>query len=150
MVQMGIDPFLVASSVVLVAAQRLARKLCPACRKRTEVDPAKLAELGFSAAEIEQATVFQAQGCGRCNQGYKGRFALLETLEMLDNVRGTVLANGNEMDIKRSAMANGMITLRRAAIRNVVRGATSIEEMLRITAADERVARSTDAAAEDG
>jgi type IV pilus assembly protein PilB len=141
MIQMGIDPFLVASSVILVAAQRLGRKLCDHCKKKVDAPRERLVDLGMTPDEIEGAVIYQANGCRRCAQGYKGRFALLEILEMHDNVRKVVLEGGNDVQIKREALENGMITLRRAAIRNILKGKTSIEETLRITTADERKAK---------
>src|SRR5439155_11035178 len=77
MIQMGVDPFLVASSVLAVAAQRLARKLCQFCRKPVEVPASRLVEVGMTPEEAKTAKPFQANGCAKCSQGYRGRFALL-------------------------------------------------------------------------
>ena len=139
MIQMGIDPFLVASSLVMVAAQRLVRKLCMRCRKPTETDHARLVELGFPAERLASAIIYRAEGCSRCTQGYSGRFALLEVLEMSDEVKRIILRSGSETEIGDRARAEGMVSLRTAAIRNVLRGQTSIEEMLRVTGSNRGV-----------
>ena len=138
MIQMGIDPFLVASSTVLVAAQRLARKLCTHCKKIVDVPKARLIEIGMTATEAADARVYSAVGCTKCNQGYKGRFAVLEVLEVSDKVKEIIVKGGNEMDVRRAAIETGMITLRRAGLANARRGLTSIEEVLRISTADEQ------------
>ncbi len=138
MIQMGVDPFLVASSVLIVAAQRLARKLCQFCRKPVEVPVERLVEVGMTRADAEGAKLFQAVGCAKCNQGYKGRFALLEILEVTPDIKEVILRGGNELEIKRVAMAKQqMMTLRRAGLSNARRGLTSIEEVLRVSAGDE-------------
>jgi type IV pilus assembly protein PilB len=138
MIQMGVDPFLVASSVLSVAAQRLARKLCQFCKKPVEVPESRLLEIGMTAEEARTAKVFQAGGCAKCAQGYRGRFALLEVLEVTEPMKEIILAGGNEIALRKAGIDGGMTTLRRAGLANVRRGVTSIEEVLRVSAADDQ------------
>ncbi len=138
MVDMGLDPFMVASSVLMIAAQRLARKLCDNCKEPlTELPPRDhLLKLGFQPEEIEGLTLYQSKGCSRCSNGYKGRFALLETLVLTDELKRQIIGGASAVDIKASAIPEGMMTLRRAGILNAIRGRTTLEEVLRVTMAD--------------
>jgi type IV pilus assembly protein PilB len=141
MIQMGVDPFLVASSVLSVAAQRLARKLCQHCKKSVDVPVDRLVEVGMTIEEANTAKVFQANGCSKCSQGYRGRFALLEVLEVTEAMKEIILAGGNEIELRKAGIKEGMVTLRRAGLANVRRGITSIEEVLRVSATDEQKAK---------
>ena len=138
MVDMGLDPFMVASSVVLIAAQRLARKLCDNCKAPADDLPprARLLKLGFQPEECENLTLYKPVGCNRCSNGYKGRFALLETLVMTDELKRSIIAGASAVDVKEIAIKEGMLTLRRAGILNAIRGRTSLEEVLRVSMAD--------------
>ena len=137
MIQMGTDPFLVASSTVVVCAQRLARKLCQFCKKPVENAPVeRLIEIGMKPGEAAGARIFQPVGCGKCSGGYKGRFAVLETLEITEPIKEIILRGGNELEVRRAGMAQGMTTLRQAGLANVRRGLTSIEEVLRVSNSD--------------
>ncbi|MGQ9590744.1 MAG: GspE/PulE family protein [Planctomycetota bacterium] len=136
MVDMGVDRFLVASSVSCVAAQRLARKLCEDCKQPLEVKPPPehLLSIGFRPEEIENLVLYEPGGCPRCdNKGYKGRFALLETLPLNEELRRLVVAGGTALDIRKAGLEQGMIDLRRCGVLNVIRGKTSLEEILRVT-----------------
>ena len=140
LIDMGIDPFMVASSVLLVAAQRLCRKLCERCRQEEEKVPSaeELLKIGFRKEEIEGVKIWRPVGCSSCANGYRGRFAILETLEMNDDVRRMVIDGKSAIDIKRFALREmKMMTLRRSGLLNAMRGKTSLEEVLRITMADE-------------
>ncbi len=134
LVDMGIDPFMVASSVIMVAAQRLMRKLCTECRSPVQLPRERLLEVGIKEDEIDTATFFEAKKCGRCSAGYKGRFAILETMQMSEDVRRIVIDGGSALDIRGKALEVGMLTLRRCALINAMRGKTSIEEVLTRTA----------------
>ncbi len=138
MVDMGMDPFMVASSTLLICAQRLARKLCPHCKKPMEIGEKALLAAGVLKSEIgaKGAEMFAPVGCPRCTNGYKGRFALLETLRMTDDIKRMVVDRANVQDIKVQALKEGMITLRRAGLLNFLRGNTSLEEVSRCTMAD--------------
>ncbi|MBN1421823.1 MAG: Flp pilus assembly complex ATPase component TadA [Planctomycetes bacterium] len=138
LIDMGVDSFLVASAVNCVVAQRLGRRLCTGCRKALDPPPPpeKLLSTGFRPEDIEGLTLHEPQGCPRCERGYKGRFALLETMPMTEDVRRSVVAGGTAIEIKDIALKQGMITLRRCGLLNAGRGKTSIEEVLRVTIED--------------
>ncbi len=133
LVDMGIDPFMVSSSVILVAAQRLLRKLCTECRVKFSPPRERLLEVGVKEDEVDSAVFFEAKGCGRCSNGYKGRFAILETMRMREDVRRSIIDGGSALDIRGKALEMNMITLRRCALLNAMRGKTSIEEVLTMT-----------------
>ena len=138
MVDMGVDPFLVSSATQCIAAQRLARRLCNDCKVRVDPMPPaeRLVALGFLEEEIDSLELYEAKGCKYCQAGYKGRFALLETMPMTEEIRRVVIAGGSGIEIKECAMEQGMITLRRCGIMNLMRGKTCLEELLRVTIAD--------------
>jgi type IV pilus assembly protein PilB len=138
MVDMGVDPFMVASSTLLVSAQRLARRLCKYCKGPLEAPKERLLAVGFLESEVETAQLFRPVGCGRCKQGYAGRFALLETMPLNEDLKRMIVEGRSAMDIKNRAVTeHGMITLRRCGVLNVIRGNTSIEEVLRTTMPDD-------------
>ncbi|MDQ7780284.1 MAG: ATPase, T2SS/T4P/T4SS family, partial [Planctomycetota bacterium] len=138
LVDMGVDPFMVASSVILIGAQRLGRKLCENCKQPLEgIPPERLIGLGVKPEEIATAKIFKPVGCGRCKNGYKGRFAILEALEIDDEMRKIIIKGGGAMAIKEYAVKEkGMITLRRCALLNTMRGRTSLEEVIGMTMQD--------------
>ncbi len=139
MIDMGVDPFMVASATLLVSAQRLMRSLCQHCKKGIRVKKQRLLEVGFTEEEAKrQPEIFQPVGCQRCNQGYAGRFAILETLPMSEEIKRMVIDGHSAIEIRNKAIELGMVTLRRAALLNAFRGKTSIEEVLRVTLADKR------------
>jgi type IV pilus assembly protein PilB len=140
MMDMGVDPFMVASATLLVSAQRLMRTLCPHCRQEAEeVRVERLRELGYLEADIEQGvTLHTATGCARCSQGYAGRFAILETLPITEPIKKMIVHGHSAVEVRNAAIEDGMITLRRAALLNAMRGKTSIEEVLRVTLSDQR------------
>jgi type IV pilus assembly protein PilB len=138
LVDMGIDSFMVASSLLCVGAQRLARKLCPACRLRIEVPQKELLDVGFRESELPGLELWgpDPKGCPKCKDGYKGRFAILETLYLEQELKGMVIARRSAPEIKTAAIQCGMLTLRRVGLLNVARGKTSLEEVLRTTLDD--------------
>ncbi|GJM45345.1 MAG: type IV-A pilus assembly ATPase PilB [Gemmatimonadota bacterium] len=138
MIDMGMDPFMVASSIVMIAAQRLARKLCDVCKEPLKDLPPRerLLQLGFAPEECENIQLYHPVGCTRCSNGYKGRFALLETMLMTDELKRLIIAGASAVDVKAKAIPEGMLTLRRAGLLNALRGRTSLEEVLRVTMAD--------------
>lgn len=139
MVDMGVDPFMVASSTLLVSAQRLCRRLCPNCKEPVSAPAERLLSIGFTEDEVNANPVlFTGKGCSRCTGGYSGRFAILETLPISDDIKRIIIEGGSALDIRNQALENGMITLRRCAILNALRGNTSIEEVLRVTITDKR------------
>jgi len=137
MVDMGMDPFMVASSSLLICAQRLARKLCVNCKRKVDVPKEALVRLGFEEKDFAQPfELFEPVGCPRCNQGYKGRFALLETMRMSEGVKRMIVDRAHLSDIKKLALTEGMLTLRRCGLLNASRGKTSLQEVESTTMAD--------------
>ncbi len=137
LMNMGIEPFLVATSVHLIAAQRLVRRICSFCREPSpEVPPNVLIEAGFAEAESRNLKLFRGRGCERCsNTGYKGRIALYEVMEVDDEIREMILSGGSSYELRTKAIQNGMITLRASGLQKVRDGVTSMEEVLRETVA---------------
>jgi len=138
LVDMGIDPFMVSSSVLCVAAQRLVRKLCPHCKKPVEVPEKELLSIGYLKNEVKDIELHgpNPNGCPRCQNGYRGRFALLETLRLNENLKRMVVEGRSVHELKAEGLRGGMVTLRRAGLMNVMRGKTSLEEVLRVTMTD--------------
>ena len=139
LVDMGIDPFLVSSSVNCVCAQRLVRRLCPHCKLTEELPAEELYAVGFEPHEIEAGIEVhrpRPDGCPRCSQGYRGRLALLETMALDKELRRMVVEGAGAADLKSKALEKGMVTLRRAGLMNATRGHTSLEEVLRVTTPD--------------
>jgi len=137
---MGIEPFLTTSSVILIVAQRLVRIICEKCKENYSVPAELLVELGVPREElkdVKEITLYRGRGCDNCsNTGYRGRKGIYEVLEMNDEIRELVLEHATTQAIKQVARKYGMMTLREAALRKLLRGETTIEEVLRVTAAD--------------
>jgi type IV pilus assembly protein PilB len=138
LIDMGVDPFMVSSSLLCIGAQRLARKLCEACRKPIDVPAKELLAVGYTQEEVSALKLFgpNPTGCGRCNCGYRGRFAILETLYLDDTLKRMVVEGRSVHDLKAEAVKQGMVTLRRVGLMNAMRGRTSLEEVLRVTLDD--------------
>jgi type IV pilus assembly protein PilB len=138
LVDMGVDPYLVASSVTCIGAQRLARELCKHCRRPMEMSERELTKLGLQAAEWEGASLFapNLDGCQRCNGGYSGRFAMVEALLMDEELRKLILSSAPSHELQQVAVASGMETLRRNGLRSFLSGKTSLDEVLRVTVDD--------------
>jgi type IV pilus assembly protein PilB len=138
MVDMGVDPFLVASSLRLVAAQRLARKLCRQCRAEISLPEEATRSLGLAPGVV--GPFFEAKGCGSCAGGYRGRLAILETLVVTDEIRRLVVAGASDDKVRAVAIRSGMTTLRKAALEAAMRADTTLAEALRLTPADQKSA----------
>jgi type IV pilus assembly protein PilB len=137
MLNMGIEPFLVASSVNLIGAQRLCRKICKECREPIEVPEQVLIDLGVAPADVPEFTVYRGAGCGTCNNtGYKGRIAVYEIMFFNDELGEFILNGASTLELKREAVRQGMRTLRMSALRKLGEGMTTIDEVVRTTAAD--------------
>lgn len=133
LLEMGIEPFLVASAVDCVSNQRLARKLCERCKEEYEPDTDYLKGLEFPMESIEDIRFFRPKGCAVCNDtGYIGRVGLFEVLEVSEDIEYLVAKNSPAVDIKDQALKEGMVTLREAGFKKVIAGLTSIEEVLRV------------------
>ena len=137
MINMGVEPFLIASSTVLVLAQRLMRTLCSSCKEEYRPSDAELVSLGITREEAASTKFFQKRGCPTCNNsGYKGRVAIYEVMPMSENLRRVVLERGSVLDIKEVARREGLRTLRESAILKFKQGMTSYEEIIRTTFED--------------
>jgi len=137
LLNMGVEPFLVTSSVNLVAAQRLTRCICKECKGPLEVPVQALLDLGLSEEQAESSEMFVGEGCKVCNNtGYKGRLALYEIMPLSDELKECVLQGYSAMELKREAMRLGMKTLRGSGIDKLLSGAVTIEEILRVTRQD--------------
>jgi type IV pilus assembly protein PilB len=137
LMNMDVEPFLIADSVIQIVAQRLVRKLCPKCAIPQKMSPKSLLDIGFTPEESESTTLLQARGCDACNNtGYKGRTALFEVLEITAPIRELILARGQAKEIKRKSIEQGMISLRRSGLIKIKAGVTSVEEVLRETVKD--------------
>ncbi len=135
MVDMGVERFLVSSSVQLVVAQRLIRRLCKNCREVSTPDPEALVEIGLSPEEAMAVTVFHPVGCDAClGTGYKGRIALFEVMRISARLREMIVNGATNEEIRSEARSAGMITLRESGLVKIWQGVTSIEEVLRETA----------------
>ena len=134
LMNMGIEPFLVATSVNLICAQRLVRRICVGCKEPLEVPEQALLDAGYTADELKTTTVYQGKGCATCNNtGYKGRAGLYEVMEINDELRELILVGASAIELKKKALENGMITLRRSGLTKVASGQTTLEEVLRET-----------------
>jgi len=134
LVNMGVESFLVASSVNLVCAQRLVRRICDNCKEPLKMPVPQLIEAGFSADEAASVQVFHGKGCPRCaGTGYKGRVGVFEVMEMTEPLRQLVIDNAPVSELRRGAIAEGMIPLRQSGLIKVRDGMTTIEEVVRET-----------------
>jgi type IV pilus assembly protein PilB len=134
LMNMGIEPFLVATSVHLICAQRLIRRVCKECTEAVEVPVQTLIEEGFTPEEAKTAKIQKGKGCGVCNNtGYKGRCGLYEVMEVDDEIRELVLVGASAVELKKKAIERGMITLRRSGLIKVAQGITTLEEVARET-----------------
>jgi type IV pilus assembly protein PilB len=137
LMNMNVEPFLIADSVILIAAQRLVRRVCKKCALPQKPSAKSLAEIGFSPQEAESISVLQARGCDACNHsGYKGRTGLFEVMEVSPDIRDLILARAQAREIKKKAIEQGMTTLRRSGLIKIKAGITTIEEVLRETVKD--------------
>lgn len=137
LVNMNIESFLIANSVILIVAQRLVRRLCKKCRIPHELPVNVLREMGYSPEDVNNLKIFKPKGCEFCNNtGYKGRIGLFEVMEISDEIRELILNRALSREIKRKAMEQGMTTLRRSGLIKIKNGITSVEEVLRETVKD--------------
>ncbi|MBI4778077.1 type II secretion system ATPase GspE [Candidatus Desantisbacteria bacterium] len=134
LINMGIEPFLISSTVIMSIAQRLVRKICPECREAYQETAKNLQAIGVRIDSKREVTLYRGKGCDRCNGiGYRGRLAVFETMILTEEIRQLVLSREPSQIIKQAAIQNGMISLREAALRKVVAGLTTVEEVLRLT-----------------
>jgi type IV pilus assembly protein PilB len=137
MIDMGIEPFLISSAVILILAQRLIRKVCSECKEQIQVHPQLLMDLGVPPDEVKTFPTFKGKGCPICSgTGYKGRLGLYEVMLLKDEVKELILARASTTEIKKEAIRMGMKTLRQSGIHKIKTGMTTIEEVLRATMED--------------
>jgi type IV pilus assembly protein PilB len=137
LVDMGVEPFLVASSTNLILAQRLIRRICNSCKGEIRLHPEVIRELGMTEEEARKETFFEGKGCVDCNNtGYRGRVGAYEVMPITAAIRDLILDRGSTSDIKKRAMADGMQTLREDALYKLKKGVTTAEEVLKETALD--------------
>ncbi|MCS6154104.1 type IV-A pilus assembly ATPase PilB [Shewanella baltica] len=134
LINMGVPGYNIASSVNLIIAQRLARRLCPECKQAEVIPEHELLRLGFAQAQITQGfTTFKPVGCEHCSAGYKGRVGIYEVMKMSDEIARTIMEGGNSLQIASQAKAQGMRDLRQSGLLKVIHGVTSIAEVNRVT-----------------
>jgi type IV pilus assembly protein PilB len=137
LLNMGIEPFLVASSVILILAQRLLRRICVHCKAHLVVPPDALVDVGLTPEEAASITCYKGNGCEVCSgTGYKGRIAIYEVMTLSPDLRDMVLRGGSALEIQRGAIQNGMRTLRMSGLEKLKDGITTIEEVMRVTFKD--------------
>ncbi len=134
LMNMGIEPFLVATSVHIIVAQRLVRRICKECIEEVDLPYQAKVEAGFGPDEAKTAKIFKGKGCGTCNNtGYKGRAGLYEVMEVDDELRELILVGASALELKKKAVERGMFTLRRSGLIKVMDGVTTLEEVARET-----------------
>jgi type IV pilus assembly protein PilB len=134
LLNMGVEPFLVATSVNLICAQRLIRKVCSECRKEVNTPAKALIDIGFSTQEAPQIKTFKGDGCKNCNNtGYRGRVGLYEVMDVSPAMRDLILVGASASELKQKAREEGMLTLRESGLCKIRQGLTTIEEVLRET-----------------
>lgn len=138
LINMGVETFLLISSINLIAAQRLVRRICEKCKEAVEVSPEILINLGVDSSEVGAGfPIFHGRGCGNCNgTGYRGRLAIYEVMVMHEALKELILRNASVVELKREAVKLGMNTLRMSALQKVREGLTTIEETVRVTDTD--------------
>jgi type IV pilus assembly protein PilB len=134
LMNMGVEPFLVATSVNLICAQRLVRRICKECREEVHMPAQALLDIGFAKDEIGQFKLHKGRGCGGCNNtGYRGRVGLYEVMEISDEIRELILAGASSMELRRKSLEDGMISLRGSGLKKIRQAMTTVEEVVRET-----------------
>jgi type IV pilus assembly protein PilB len=134
LMNMGIEPFLVASSLNLVCAQRLVRRICKSCVEPNPTPAAALTQAGFSPEDAKKVVPNKGKGCEKCNNtGFKGRVGLYEVMEVTEELRELILVGASSLELRRKAVEEGMLTLRMSGLRKVQEGVTTIDEVVRET-----------------
>ena len=134
MVDIGVEPFLISSSLLAVVAQRLIRVLCESCKQPQSPDPSALGRIGLTSEAVAGRTIYEAMGCPNClNTGYRGRMGIFEIMVLNEQIRHMILQTYDANQIKETALAHGMATLLQDGVRKVLEGTTTIEEVLRVT-----------------
>ncbi|MGC8706453.1 MAG: GspE/PulE family protein, partial [Desulfurella sp.] len=133
LVDMGIDRYLIASSLRLVLAQRLVRKICPYCKQPINLPKEVLLKAGFLESDLDNIKILKGKGCSHClDTGYKGRMAIFEVLPITDEIREMIINGKPENDIRQKALEQGMLTLKQDGLQKVKQGITTLEEVLSV------------------
>ena len=134
MMNMGVPSFNIATSVSLIIAQRLGRRLCNSCKQAADIPKDVLLAEGFTQEQIDTGfTLYRPKGCDKCNGGYKGRVGIYEVVKITDELANMIMEEASSIKIAKQAQAEGFRTLRQSALRKVVEGVTSLEEANRVT-----------------
>jgi len=133
LMNMGVAPYNIASSVTLIIAQRLGRRLCPHCKEEIRIPTEELLNQGFRQEELKDLTIYKAVGCDQCNHGYKGRVGIYEVMPISEEIGRIIMANGNAIQIADQARQEGINDLRQSGLNKVRAGLTSLEEINRVT-----------------
>jgi len=134
LVDMGVKPYAIATSVSLIIAQRLARRLCTNCKQKLDIPAEALLKEGFAQEEIENGLqIFGPVGCTQCTDGYKGRTGIYEVMPLTEEIGRIIMAGGSVLDIKEQAERDGVWGLRQSALKKVKDGITSLDEINRVT-----------------
>jgi type IV pilus assembly protein PilB len=134
LMNMGIEPYLVATSVHLICAQRLVRRLCKECKEEVQMPVQALTDIGYAEDEAPRVKLYKGRGCGVCNNtGYRGRVGLYEVMEITDELREMILCGASSLELKNKALEQGMISLRKSGLRKIRDGLTTVEEVVRET-----------------
>ncbi|PLX74885.1 MAG: type II secretion system protein GspE, partial [Desulfuromonas sp.] len=138
LLNMGIEPFLVASAVNLITARRLGRRVCSECKEPEEIPKQALLDAGVPEDQVGEYTCYKGTGCSTCSDtGYKGRVGIYQVMPMFEELRELILAGANTAEIKAESMSLGVKTMRQSALTKLQEGALTLEEALRVTVADE-------------
>ncbi|MFA6991425.1 MAG: ATPase, T2SS/T4P/T4SS family, partial [Candidatus Babeliales bacterium] len=138
LIDMGVEPFLIASSLICVLSQRLVRRLCEKCKQKYEPSIEMIRRIGLSAEEAKQITFYKAVGCAEClNTGYKGRLAIFELMEISDEIAKLIVQRSDSSVIRQQALKQGLTLLGADGVRMIRAGATSIEEVLSVAYVEE-------------
>jgi len=139
LINMEVEPFLISGALIFVGAQRLMRRVCKDCALTYEPSPILLKELNIEGKTPNDIIFYKAKGCSFCNNtGYRGRIAVMEALEIDDEIRELILRKASDIEIKKAAISNGMVPLRENALAKILRGETTLEELARVTGAQSR------------
>ncbi|PWQ94549.1 type IV-A pilus assembly ATPase PilB [Leucothrix arctica] len=133
LLNMGIPPFNIASTVHLIVAQRLGRRLCKHCKRPADIPHDTLTQMGFEESELDTLTIYEAVGCGQCSNGYKGRVGIYQVMPISENMEKLVMENGNAIELAALAQTEGISDLRQSALEKVREGITTIDEVERVT-----------------
>ncbi|MEO0225019.1 MAG: ATPase, T2SS/T4P/T4SS family [candidate division WOR-3 bacterium] len=140
LINMGVEPFLIASTLTIVISQKLVRKICKECRQQYKVTLQQLQPLGVTPEMVKDAkeiVIYKGTGCSKCQGGYKGRIGIYEVLECNESIKDLILKKATHFEIKQQARKNGMLTLREVALKKLLSGITTVEEVIKNTFADE-------------